>query len=770
MGGFSPQTSIGMRPLLDYVFMEHELLDNGQHRFRMRLWYNTGSGATKLEADGNKYGNMLGHSDGRMDYVWTLSGGRMTLYPNLGKKSISGDESFWGESSIIFEPGSAYDLNRKTLHLADWDGDGRDDIIFVDGNSLNTVTHVWLNRWQDSSWDWEHLDNPSSALRCENGDGPGIHDISVRFADLDGNGYDDYLCIDKDGRTTAFLHGPEGWVDYGQVKVTEGADRANIRWEDVNGDGRADMIWIDKFDGHGTVWYNNGEFPGGVDPGSGSTFHWLPQGTLFDGHTAGTCVYYPDLDGDGRADYHSILGTWTNQAETWFNRCGGGGRGGDVQGDDGPISDPVLPKVASNFHWFDWNRPNFVSLGDSYAAGIGAKAGTDETDVIDDYDSTGKCHKFRGAYAQYLAKDNRVGSRLHHVACTGAVVDQFYNADSEKGQPPQWNRETVALKVWSVGWGTFSFTGNDVGFSKIATWCLYMNGPNPCDRRIRRAEEIMDDPAFAQRLRNTLWKAGRMINDNGAAGCDPNESTESCQTQTWHDMELFVTGYEKFFNAETDTCKIQGVPELDKYTNYNLNGERGKAHRARLNALVERLNGIIKDAVAWVQEQSSYPKDRDNPNVPDIQKRSQSYTYIDADALFEGHRHCEPDDPLGHWSQGWFLEPCGPDKPRAEDGNDGDPNDDDPENEGGICTPGGDLGFDPADLDEPHEQEAFEATCDPGMGGYLGALCQFMHQDPYNTAEIPRALMKGLHPKSAGHLAQANAIWAKIQEYAGPRP
>ncbi|KAK8050097.1 esterase [Apiospora phragmitis] len=75
----------------------------------------------------------------------------------------------------------------------------------------------------------------------------------MRFTDLDGNGYDDYLCMDKDGRTTAFLHGPQGWVNYGQVKVTEGADRANIRWEDVNGDGRADMIWIDKFDGHGTV-------------------------------------------------------------------------------------------------------------------------------------------------------------------------------------------------------------------------------------------------------------------------------------------------------------------------------------------------------------------------------------------------------------------------------------------------------------------------------------------------------------------------------------
>ncbi|KAK8050098.1 hypothetical protein PG994_011828 [Apiospora phragmitis] len=234
----------------------------------------------------------------------------------------------------------------------------------------------------------------------------------------------------------------------------------------------------------------------------------------------------------------------------------------------------------------------------------------------------------------------------------------------------------------------------------------------------------MDDPAFAQRLKNTLWRAGRMIDEKGAANCVPNESTESCQTKVWHDMELFVTGYEKFFNTETDRCRIRGIPAIGDAINFDLNGKKGKAHRARLNALVERLNGIIKDSVAWVQEQSSYPRDRDNPDVPDTQKRSQSYTYIDSDALFEGNRHCEPGDPLGRWSQGWFLEICGPDRPRAEPGKDDDgDDDDDPEHEGGYCTPGGDLGFDPADLDETHELVAFYETCNPGMGSYRGALC-----------------------------------------------
>lgn len=101
------------------------------------------------------------------------------------------------------------------------------------------------------------------------------------------------------------------------------------------------MIWVDKFDGNGFVWYNRGR--GDPAANSGSYFHWDKiTNAVYDGNHAGTCMYYPDLDGDGRADMHSITGTWTNQAETWFNRCPGLL---DVQGDDqsGSPTDPGLP-------------------------------------------------------------------------------------------------------------------------------------------------------------------------------------------------------------------------------------------------------------------------------------------------------------------------------------------------------------------------------------------------------------------------------------------
>ena len=66
---------------------------------------------------------MLGHKDGRMDYVWTLMRGEMTMYPGRdGISSIREGESWWGPSAVIWNPEKLIGkpLNRADLHLADW--------------------------------------------------------------------------------------------------------------------------------------------------------------------------------------------------------------------------------------------------------------------------------------------------------------------------------------------------------------------------------------------------------------------------------------------------------------------------------------------------------------------------------------------------------------------------------------------------------------------------------------------------------------------------
>lgn len=74
---YGRKPAFGNSGVLDYVFMERIEEDDGMFKFNVRVWNNMGQGGTKVLADGNKYCNMVGHADGRMDYVWTWSWGKM---------------------------------------------------------------------------------------------------------------------------------------------------------------------------------------------------------------------------------------------------------------------------------------------------------------------------------------------------------------------------------------------------------------------------------------------------------------------------------------------------------------------------------------------------------------------------------------------------------------------------------------------------------------------------------------------------------------------
>lgn len=74
---YGTKPAFGNYGVQDYVFMESVKEAEDKYIFKVRVWKNTGSGSTKLVADGNKYCNMMGHEDGREDYVWTWSTGDM---------------------------------------------------------------------------------------------------------------------------------------------------------------------------------------------------------------------------------------------------------------------------------------------------------------------------------------------------------------------------------------------------------------------------------------------------------------------------------------------------------------------------------------------------------------------------------------------------------------------------------------------------------------------------------------------------------------------
>lgn len=172
---FGGSDVFGNLPRQDYIFMQHTLLASGKHSFAIRVWRNVGGGGTKLLADGNKYCNMKGHANGMVDYVWTWSTGAMEVWANRGKGTItdSDPDGYWSYEGTMWTPPG--NMNRRDLHLADWDGDGACDVIYTDPSS--GAVQVWINNYpKTGTWTWTYKSNPAPTLSCFQTRGLGIYD------------------------------------------------------------------------------------------------------------------------------------------------------------------------------------------------------------------------------------------------------------------------------------------------------------------------------------------------------------------------------------------------------------------------------------------------------------------------------------------------------------------------------------------------------------------------------------------------------------------
>ncbi|KAH9211550.1 hypothetical protein DL95DRAFT_427087 [Leptodontidium sp. 2 PMI_412] len=239
---------------------------------QIHVWKNLGSGGTFLKGDGTYYCDMDG--DGKDDYVWVGPNGLIDIYLNINNRP------FWENHGFVITLG----VSRKTIHFADLNGDGRCDLLSVDRNT--GAVRMWLNNWNPGSRTWFFVDKGivSGEARCTMGYGVIKNDLGVRFADLTGDGEADYLCIWPNGRVDGYLNrgmsstGQVSFENINQIKSVTNYDRQNVRFHDVNGDGRADLLWINKYSGNTAIQINDGEIPS-----SGNHFYWGVRAVLYKG-------------------------------------------------------------------------------------------------------------------------------------------------------------------------------------------------------------------------------------------------------------------------------------------------------------------------------------------------------------------------------------------------------------------------------------------------------------------------------------------------------
>lgn len=307
-----------------------------------------GAGDTVFFADMN--------GDGFADYL-VVDGdtGAVTCYWNFGADNAAVHGWRFVPGGIIAT--GVPHANLGTLRFPDMNGDGRADYVTIGvGGSLG----LWLNTGEQGA--------QSVLFQAQGGIASGASpDISnVVFADLDGDGRDDYLVWDSDGGLSGFLNQPTEkaglpfFIDQGGAKAIAdgiGQSPSLLRLADLDADGKDDYVYIDTENGALWVWWNRGsagtamaadglrfaDIDGDglddyiwLDPASGATsaylnggpsdsdslgWSWVPLNggnPIATGAAPADQVQFGDIDGDGRDDY-LVLDPISGALSVWLN-------------------------------------------------------------------------------------------------------------------------------------------------------------------------------------------------------------------------------------------------------------------------------------------------------------------------------------------------------------------------------------------------------------------------------------------------------------------
>ncbi|KAL8724857.1 MAG: hypothetical protein Q9166_007711 [cf. Caloplaca sp. 2 TL-2023] len=254
-------------------------------------------------------------------------------------------------------------------------------------------------------------------------------------------------------------------------------------------------------------------------------------------------------------------------------------------------------------------------MGDSYASGVGAGPQPP--------DDTNRCFRFPEAYPAVMQSGNGAldpkPEKWNNVACSGNTFGQILDKefldqpqdDGNNGVRPKWGDAPEFI--------TLTMGGNDVGILNLVATCIYSLKPfgQDCDQVIDGGHKELEKPEFAENAKKVIQKAL----DKGRG------------TAVGSKFAVFVSGYAKFFNQDTEQCNgVTFKPSWNPIKAEYLTKER----RERMNNLALALNKLLKDAA------ESFPKE-------------QHVHYVDIDATYDGHRFCDRDEPSPDDPETWFF-------------------------------------------------------------------------------------------------------------------
>jgi hypothetical protein len=186
--------------------------------------------------------------DGESDILWQTANGSPAIWEMNGTQVTAASYTMIG-STVIGAPGADWHI----IGAGDFTGNGDDDLLWrTNGGALA----IWeMNGFQIT--DAAYITEGSQQVGAP---GPDWHLITT--ADFYGNGIDDLLWETNAGQVAIWQMNGTQIVSAGYVSSGSTIDNAPAGWkldgaQDVNGDGKADLLWQTP-SGQVAVWEMNG--------------------------------------------------------------------------------------------------------------------------------------------------------------------------------------------------------------------------------------------------------------------------------------------------------------------------------------------------------------------------------------------------------------------------------------------------------------------------------------------------------------------------------